>query len=127
VFRRHWCRNVAVQLCDSRPEAAAGLPETPPVAGIRAPTVCVALRLYTGPQDISDNRILSYRGVALLGRGFVLEPDEAERLFKMAPHSSRVLKRFRNGRDLTDTPRELYVIDFGLADEDILREYPIID
>jgi hypothetical protein len=75
---------------------------------------------------ISDNRILSYRGVSLLGQGFVLTQRETEELIKLDPTSRSILRRFVNGRDLTDKPRNLYVIDFALSDENTLREYPVI-
>jgi len=66
------------------------------------------------------NSGLANRGFQLIGAGFIILPEEASRLEADAP-----IKPYRNGRDLTDRPREVKVIDlFGLAAEDVRARYP---
>ena len=56
----------------------------------------------------------------LFGAGFIVTPEEAGKLEGGAP-----IKNYRNGRDLTDRPRGVKVIDlFGLTAEDTRSRYP---
>lgn len=75
---------------------------------------------------LQANSGLSYRGVVLLGSGFVLEPDEAERLLKVDPANADIIKPLRNGRDLSQSSRGVYVIDFGMRTEEEARNYVIL-
>lgn len=74
---------------------------------------------------LSANRGLSSRGFTLVGRGFVLDPEEAERLRQTDAHR-QIIKPYLNGRDLTDRPRGVWVIDFGLSSEAEAREVPVL-
>ncbi|MEO8411517.1 MAG: type IIL restriction-modification enzyme MmeI, partial [Propionivibrio sp.] len=66
------------------------------------------------------NGDLSNRGFCLFGAGFIVAPEDAARLEGDAP-----IKPYRNGRDLTDRPRGVKVIDlFGLSAEDVRGRYP---
>ena len=71
------------------------------------------------------NRGLSSRGFTLVGRGFVLEPEEADRLRQVEAHRP-CIRPYLNGRDLTDRPRGVFVIDFGLMTEDEARRVPVL-
>ena len=63
---------------------------------------------------------LGSRGFQLIGAGFIVTPEEAAQLEADAP-----IKDYRNGRDLTDRPRGVKVIDlFGLTAEEVRRRYP---
>ena len=63
---------------------------------------------------------VSSPGFKLHGAGFIVTPDEAARLDADAP-----IKSYRNGRDLTDRPRGVKVIDlFGLSAEEVRTRYP---
>ncbi|MEN9480676.1 MAG: hypothetical protein RLZZ298_2071 [Pseudomonadota bacterium] len=63
---------------------------------------------------------LGSRGYQLIGAGFILTPEEASQLEADAP-----IKDYRNGRDLTDRPRGVKVIDlFGLTAEAVRSRYP---
>uniref|UniRef100_UPI0035B1B223 DNA methyltransferase n=1 Tax=Accumulibacter sp. TaxID=2053492 RepID=UPI0035B1B223 len=63
---------------------------------------------------------ISSPGFKLHGAGFIVTPDEAAGLEADAP-----IKDYRNGRDLTDRPRGVKLIDlFGLTAEDVRRRYP---
>jgi hypothetical protein len=56
----------------------------------------------------------------LAGSGFIITPDDAAQLDADAP-----IKDYRNGRDLTDRPRGVKLIDlFGLTAEEVRSRYP---
>jgi len=65
---------------------------------------------------------VSSPGVKLHGAGFIVTPDEA-----IALDAPALVKPYRNGRDLTDKPRGVSVIDaFGLSAEQLLAQYPAV-
>ncbi len=53
-------------------------------------------------------------GVALHGQGFILTPENVDRL---RATGGSVIKRYLGGKDLLKTPRELYAIDFSFMTE----------
>lgn len=62
-------------------------------------------------------------GVALHGAGFIVDPDPAHRLRSGTRRST--IRRYMGGRDLLQTPRELYVIDFfGMSEEEARTANP---
>ncbi|MDD5175283.1 MAG: hypothetical protein PHQ05_02515 [Sterolibacterium sp.] len=66
------------------------------------------------------NGELTSRGLMLFGAGFIVTPEEAARLDADAP-----IRPYRNGRDLTDRPRGVKLIDlFGLSAEELRARYP---
>jgi hypothetical protein len=69
---------------------------------------------------------ISSQGFKLVGAGFVVEADEARRLIAMSPAHSAIVRPFRNGKDLSNRPRGVYVIDFGLCDEAEARAHPVL-
>jgi len=64
----------------------------------------------TSAVALEANGGISGMGSALHGAGFILTPDMADR-FRLA--GDGVIRRYIGGRDLLQTPRELYVIDFS--------------
>jgi hypothetical protein len=69
---------------------------------------------------LKANSGLCSNGMALHGSGFIL--GEATRTRLNAP---AVIKQYRNGRDMNDSPRGVYVIDFfGLSAEEAKDRYP---
>ncbi|MEF9944175.1 MAG: hypothetical protein RR758_08335, partial [Burkholderiaceae bacterium] len=64
------------------------------------------------------NSNLSNRGVQLFGAGFIVTPEQAVDLgLGSVSGLERHIRHYRNGRDLTDKSRGVYVIDFfGLSD-----------
>ena len=56
------------------------------------------------------NQGVSGMGVALHGSGFILEPEEADRI---RADGADVIKGYLGGRDLLQTRRERYLIDFS--------------
>ena len=69
---------------------------------------------------------LCSRGMMLFGRGFILAPSVATALgFGKVPGLDKVIRPYRNGRDLLATPRGVFVIDFfGLTADDARQKYP---
>jgi hypothetical protein len=73
-------------------------------------------------QPLKANLNLSNRGVQLFGAGFILTTDESAALGNPA-----IVKNYRNGRDLTDAPRGVKVIDaFGLCADELRSEFPAV-
>ena len=71
-------------------------------------------------QSLLANENISNRGFQLFGAGFIVTPEEAARLEVDAP-----IKLYRNGRDLTERPRGVKVIDlFGFEAEEVRRRWP---
>jgi hypothetical protein len=74
----------------------------------------------TGIKPLRSNSQLAYRGVTIMGDGFQVEPGNT--LIQLEPAA---LKQLRNGKDLTNRPRGLYVIDlYGLSEGEALNLYP---
>jgi len=74
----------------------------------------------TAAQALRANGGISSPGFKLHGAGFIVTPDEAARLEADAP-----IKSYRNGRDLTDRPRDVKLIDlFGFDADEVRRRWP---
>jgi len=82
----------------------------------------------TGAKPLSGNSSLSSRGMQLFGAGFIVTPEEAARLgYGQEPLVAQIIKPYRNGRDLTQTPRNVLVIDlFGLSENEVRSQFPAI-
>ena len=73
-----------------------------------------------GAATLRANCGISSPGFKLHGAGFIVTPEDAARLEADAP-----IKDYRNGRDLTDRPRGVKMIDlFGLTAADVRSRYP---
>ncbi len=74
------------------------------------------------------NENLSNRGVQLFGGGFMVTPKEAASLgLGTVPELERHIRDYRNGRDLTDAPRGVKVIDlYGLTAEQARQQFPAL-
>lgn len=70
------------------------------------------------------NRDLAFAGFKLHGAGFIVSGGEAERLLA-SRQDGAVVRRYLNGRDLAQRPREVFVIDFGMMDEREARVSPM--
>lgn len=80
----------------------------------------------TGVQGLKANGNLSCPGVKLHGAGFIVSPAEAAELVPDPSHCP-VIKDYRNGKDLTDRPRGVQVIDlFGLSAEGARKSWPAV-
>ena len=81
-----------------------------------------------GARRLQANDRLSNRGVIPHGAGFIVTPDEARSLgLGTVPGLEKHIRPYRNGRDLTGTPRGVMVIDlFGLEADDVRQRFPAI-
>ncbi|MDO8960112.1 MAG: class I SAM-dependent DNA methyltransferase, partial [Rhodocyclaceae bacterium] len=71
-------------------------------------------------QALRANGGISTNGFMLAGSGFIVKPEEAARLEADAP-----IKPYRNGRDLTDRPRGVKLIDlYGHDADEVRRRWP---
>ena len=71
-------------------------------------------------KPLRANERVAFRGVTLMGSGFWVDPEDP--LLSLEP---KALRSLRNGRDLTDRPRGVYVIDFhGLSSDEARTQYP---
>ncbi|MGB0723307.1 MAG: class I SAM-dependent DNA methyltransferase, partial [Gammaproteobacteria bacterium] len=89
---------------------------------------------------LGANTAISSRGMQLIGSGFIVTKDEAEALIgpPLPPGEGRggegptlnnhpIIRQYRNGKDLTQTPRGVYVIDlFGLSADEARDRHPAI-
>ena len=77
---------------------------------------------------------LSNRGVQLFGAGFIVTPEQATALLLPLPLGEgggegqrRLIRDYRNGRDMTEKPRGVLVIDaFGLSAEQLRQQHPAV-
>jgi len=69
-------------------------------------------------------RGVSSLGFMLAGAGFQLDEAEARRLLDADPRHAGIVRPLRSGRDVTDHPRPIWVIDLGLMAEAEARTYP---
>ena len=74
------------------------------------------------------NGSISGRGVSLFGAGFIVTPEEAANLgLGRVAGLENHIRPYRNGRDLTATPRDVMVIDlFGLTAEEVRARFPAV-
>ena len=81
-----------------------------------------------GAQFLKANQEISSPGVKLHGAGFIVTPEEANQLgLDNNPTLKQVIRNYRNGRDLTQTPRGVKVIDlFGLTADEVKRQFPSV-
>ena len=74
-------------------------------------------------KTLQANAGISSPGMKLHGAGFIVTAEQRE----MLDRSGTVIFEYRNGRDLTATPRGVYVIDlFGLSEAEVKSRYPEI-
>jgi hypothetical protein len=81
-----------------------------------------------GAVPLKANEGLSTRGVMLFGAGFIVTETEAKSLgFGTEPKASKVIKPYRNGRDLLASNRNVFVIDLlGMTEVAVRDEIPRI-
>ncbi|MDY0071357.1 MAG: class I SAM-dependent DNA methyltransferase [Thauera sp.] len=77
-------------------------------------------------QALQAMQNISSPGVKLHGSGFIVTPEEAAKLgLGTQPDIERHIRDYRNGRDLTQSPRGVMVIDlFGLDLQQLRNEFP---
>jgi hypothetical protein len=79
------------------------------------------------PFPLKQNTKKSFMGSVLLGKGFVITPEEAETLIKKDPRNKEVLFPYLNGDDLNNNPDQnasRWVINFFDWSEEKAQSYP---
>ncbi|MGH8156288.1 MAG: class I SAM-dependent DNA methyltransferase, partial [Rhodanobacteraceae bacterium] len=81
-----------------------------------------------GAKALLSNATLCCPGFKLHGAGFIVTPEQAHDLgLGSVTGLEQRVRAYRNGRDLTDTPRGVLVIDlFGLEADDVRRKFPAV-
>ena len=79
-----------------------------------------------GAVPLLANMELSCPGVKLHGSGFIINSDQAKALgLGQTPEIENYIREYRNGRDLTATPRGVMVIDlYRLEIDEVRRRFP---
>ncbi len=77
-------------------------------------------------ESLLANSGISYRGFSLVGRGFVLDAEEAVRLRRISGDDGELIRPYRNGSDLARKSRGVYVIDFAMLTHAEVREHPVL-
>jgi hypothetical protein len=77
-------------------------------------------------KPLQANANLSNRGVQLFGAGFIVSRDEANALgLGTVAGLERHIREYRNGRDLTASPRDVLVLDmYGLSADEVRARFP---
>jgi len=80
----------------------------------------------TAAAALRANDGLCSPGVKLHGSGFIVTPTKAEAIgLGRTPGLEAHIRPYRNGRDLTERPRDVMAIDlFGLAAEEVRERFP---
>ncbi|WP_448669612.1 Eco57I restriction-modification methylase domain-containing protein [Chryseobacterium koreense] len=79
------------------------------------------------PMPLLSNKGKSFQGSIVLGKGFVLSIEEAEKLIEKDPRNKDVLFPYLNGDDLNNDPEQKpsrWVINFFDWDEEKAKTYP---
>ncbi len=74
------------------------------------------------------NLNVSSPGVKLHGAGFIVTREEAKQMgLGSVPGLEQHIREYRNGRDLTASPRDVMVIDlFGLGADEVRQKFPAV-
>jgi hypothetical protein len=78
--------------------------------------------------QLRANERLSYRGVQLIGSGFIITPDKAKSLgLGTYPRLDAHIRTYRNGKDVTDEARGVMAIDLlGLGEREVRERFPAV-
>ncbi len=78
--------------------------------------------------QLQSNELLNSNGMMLAGSGFIVTEDEAN-AFGIGRKQSleKHVRPYRNGKDLTDTPRGVMAIDlFGMTESEVREKFPAV-
>ncbi|MBV9548149.1 MAG: class I SAM-dependent DNA methyltransferase [Alphaproteobacteria bacterium] len=111
--------------------AEDGLDTDAPMIQLSDKSGVINAALSIGPalhqaSPLAANDRLCYRGYQLIGGGFIVTPHQAAALgLGRTKGIEKVVKQYRNGRDLTARPRGVLVIDlYGHTAEQVQERYP---
>src|SRR5690554_4881852 len=76
--------------------------------------------------ELKANSQMACVGYQLTGKGFILEKPQAM-LFGASSDTSKRIRPLMTGRDITQSPRNLYAIDlYGLTSQEVMEEHPTL-
>ena len=85
-------------------------------------------RVEGNPERLTENADVAFQGCIVLGKGFILDPDEAVAWIEKDPRNVEVLFPYLNGKDLNSHPdcsASRWVIDFNDWSEERATGYAI--
>ncbi|MBF0696358.1 Eco57I restriction-modification methylase domain-containing protein [Actinomyces bowdenii] len=85
-------------------------------------------RVSGKPERLAENTGIAFQGCIVLGKGFVLDPAEAQAWIAEDPRNAEVLFPYLNGEDLNSRPDcspSRWVIDFSSRREEEASTYPL--
>ena len=80
------------------------------------------------PERLNENQEIAFQGCIVLGKGFILDPEEAVEWIAADSRNAEVLFPYLNGEDLNSRPDcspSRWVIDFGTRSEVGARTYEL--
>lgn len=83
-------------------------------------------RVSGKPERLTENTDIAFQGCIVLGKGFILEPQEAQAWIEEDSRNAEVLFPYLNGEDLNSRPdcsASRWVIDFGMRSRDDAELY----
>ncbi|OLO89477.1 SAM-dependent methyltransferase [Actinomyces naeslundii] len=85
-------------------------------------------RVEGRPKRLTDNINVAFQGCIVLGRGFILESEEAREWIAEDPRNAEVLFPYLNGEDLnsrSDCSASRWVVDFNERSQEVARQYKL--
>ena len=85
-------------------------------------------RVEGKPERLAENARIAFQGCIVLGKGFVLEPEEARGWIAEDPCNAEVLFPYLNGEDLNSRPdcsASRWVVDFNDRGQGEARQYEL--
>lgn len=83
-------------------------------------------RVSGAPEQLTENANIAFQGCVVLGKGFILEPEESQMWIEEDPRNAEVLFPYLNGEDLNSRPdysASRWVIDFNSRREEEAATY----
>lgn len=83
-------------------------------------------RVEGKPERLVENAGIAFQGCIVLGKGFILEPEEAGEWIAEDPRNAEVLFPYLNGEDLnsrSDCSASRWVVDFNERSQEVARQY----
>ena len=83
-------------------------------------------RVEGNPERLTENADAAFQGCIVLGKGFILDPDEAAAWIEKDPRNAEVIFPYLNGVDLNSRPdcsASRWVIDFGMCSREEASSY----
>ena len=89
--------------------------------------ISIGASLTTMPH-LKANQLLNSNGMMLAGSGFIVTADEAKGIgLGKVQGLGKHIRPYRNGKDLTDEPRAVLVIDlFGFTEREVREKFPAV-